>query len=265
MNALTILGSGTSTGVPILGCNCHICQSTNPANKRLRTSVFLATASGKNIVVDTSPDLRTQLLRAEVKRIDAALITHDHADHTHGIDDLRPFCFHQNQSLPVHCSPETAASLRRKFDYIFAPPARPVIGGGIPRLHLQEFHQGQTLIADENFTMFDLPHGYVQTTGFKHGGLAYLTDCHSIPHKVATFLREAQLEWLIIDCVKPEPHDTHMGYQQTRTALEQIQPRRAGLIHMGHEWDHEVLAERLRADGFHGAAPLKDGDIIRYS
>ncbi len=265
MNTLTVLGSGTSTGVPILGCNCHICQSTNPANKRLRTSVFLTTARGKKIVVDTSPDLRSQLLRADVRHVDAALITHDHADHTHGIDDLRPFCFHQNQSLPVHCSAETAQSLRRKFDYIFGTNLRPVIGGGIPRLHLQEFHSGAALITDEKFTMFSLPHGYVTSTGFMHGKLAYLTDCHSIPTAVAEQLRQADLEWLIIDCVKPEPHDTHMGYEQTRTALEQIKPRRAGLIHMGHEWDHEVLAERLIKDGFHGAAPLKDGDLIRYS
>ncbi|MBY0515767.1 MAG: MBL fold metallo-hydrolase [Bacteriovoracaceae bacterium] len=270
MNTLTVLGSGTSTGVPILGCKCRICQSTNPSNKRLRSSVFLETKNKKNILVDATPDVRTQLLTHNVQRVDAVFITHDHADHTHGIDDLRPYCFHQKSSLPVHCSEETAHSLKRKFDYIFDRhrlyhAERPVIGGGIPELDLQIFHSNQIQIAQEDFTLFSLPHGYVQTSAFKHGSLAYLTDCHSIAEEVVRDLKASSLEWLIIDCVKPGRHDTHMGYEQTRVFLEAIAPQNAGLIHMGHEWDHEELTHTLLKDGFKTARPLKDGDQLRYS
>ena len=262
MNVVTILGSGTSTGIPILGCKCDVCNSTNPANLRLRTSVFLTTALGKNILVDTTPDLRSQLLQHKPDSIDAVIMTHDHADHTHGIDDLRPYSLYQNKDLPLYCSPETAASIRRKFDYIFSP--KPVIGGGIPQLKLIEVPLGLLSIEQEDFEFFSLPHGRVHTTGFRHRSLAYLIDCHDVPIEVCERLKEMKLDWLIIDCVKPSPHDTHLGYDKTIEIIKKIQPLRAGLIHMGHEWDHDQLQLRLQRDGLLEAVPLKDGDILQY-
>lgn len=260
---MTILGSGTSTGVPILGCKCEVCNSTNPANSRLRTSVFLTTALGKNILVDTTPDLRLQLLRLKPERIDAVIMTHDHADHTHGIDDLRPYSFFQKKEIPLFCSPETAHSLRRKFDYIFDKKL-PVIGGGIPRLSLHEIQGSPLFIDSEDFEFFELPHGRLNTTGFRHKGMAYLIDCHDVPDEICRHLKDMRLEWLIIDCVKPGLHDTHLGYEKTIEIIKKIQPEKAGLIHMGHEWDHEDLAQRLRRDGLIEAVPLRDGDILQY-
>lgn len=263
MNIVTILGSGTSTGVPILGCKCDVCNSTNSANSRLRTSVFLTTTLGKNILVDTTPDLRFQLLRHKPERIDAVIMTHDHADHTHGIDDLRPFSFYQKQDLPLYCSPLTAQSLRRKFDYIFERKLPP-IGGGIPQLCLHEIRSSEFKIESEEFEFFQLPHGRLTTTGFRHKGLAYLIDCHDVPDEICRHLKGLQLDLLIIDCVKPGSHDTHLGYDKTIEIIKKIQPLKAGLIHMGHEWDHEDLAHRLQRDGLFEAVPLKDGDILQY-
>lgn len=270
MNTLTVLGSGTSTGIPILGCKCDVCQSTNPANKRLRASVFLQTDKQKNILVDATPDLRSQLLRADFHHVDAAIITHDHADHTHGLDDLRPFSFFQKKAIPIHCSHATADSLRKKFDYIFERDrlyhsGRPVLGGGIPQLDLVVYQAHQATIAEEEFKFFDLPHGYVTTSGFMHRSLAYLVDCHSVPSETLEVLAAQNLQWLVLDCVRPEPHDTHMGLAQTLEVLSRIRPQKAGLIHMGHEWDHEVLAATLKQKGFPWAVPLKDGDQLRYS
>lgn len=224
--------------------------------------MFLTTALGKNILVDTTPDLRFQLLQQKPDSIDAVIMTHDHADHTHGIDDLRPYSLYQKKDLPLYCSPETAASLRRKFDYIFSP--KPVIGGGIPQLKLIELPQGPFALEQEDFEFFSLPHGRVSTTGFRHGSLAYLIDCHDVPSTLCEHLRQKKLEWLVIDCVKPDPHDTHLGYGKTIEIIKKIQPKRAGLIHMGHEWDHEVLAQRLHRDGLFEAVPLKDRDILQY-
>ena len=263
MNIVTILGSGTSTGVPILGCKCDVCNSTNSANRRLRTSVFLTTVVGNNILVDTSPDLREQLLRHKPDSIDAVIMTHDHADHTHGIDDLRPYSFFQKRDIPLFCSPATAGSLRRKFDYIF-DQRFPIIGGGIPQLKLVEILSASQSIEGEEFEFFSLPHGRIHSTGFRHNKLAYLIDCHDVPEDVCQKLKEIKLDWLIIDCVKPERHDTHLGYEKTVEVINKIQPQRAGLIHMGHEWDHEVLKERLLRDGLIEALPLKDGDILHY-
>ncbi len=262
MNIVTILGSGTSTGVPILGCKCDVCNSTNPANSRLRTSVFLTTALGKNILVDTSPDLRSQLLRLKPDSIDAVIMTHDHADHTHGIDDLKPYSFFQKKELPLYCSVPTAASLRRKFDYIFEP--QPIIGGGVPQLKIIETPDAPFHIEGEDFEFFSLPHGRINSTGFRHSSLAYLIDCNDVPTKLCEQLKQKRLEWLIIDCVKPEPHDTHLGYEKTIEIIKKIQPQRAGLIHMGHEWEHETLQKRLLRDGLFEAVPLKDGDILQY-
>lgn len=269
MNSLTILGSGTSTGVPMIGCNCPVCNSTNASNNRLRTSVLLRTSSSKTILVDTTPDLRTQFLREKINYIDAAIITHDHADHTHGMDDLRPLCHLNNMTIPIHCSSKTSQSLRKKFDYIFDrkslfPKDRPIIGGGIPMLDLVELKDGQHLVAGSEFEFFSLPHGHGLTSGFIHQSMAYIVDCHDIPEKVVQRLREAQLDLLILDCVQPGPHQTHLGWEKARFFLEAIRPKRAGLIHMNHAWDHDNFCKTLLSLGMNWAVPLKDGDVLQY-
>lgn len=269
MNSLTILGSGTSAGVPMIGCNCLVCNSQDPSNNRLRTSVLLHTANSKTILVDTTPDLRTQFLREKIKYIDAAIITHDHADHTHGMDDLRPLCHLNKMTIPIYCSAKTAQGLKKKFDYIFErknifTQDRPILGGGIPMLDLVEFSDGKHFVADEDFEFFSLPHGYGLSSGFIHQSMAYVVDCHDIPTAVVQRLKEAQLDLLVLDCVQPEPHQTHLGWEKARTFLEYIRPKRAGLIHMNHEWDHEKFSQTILGHGIDWAAPLRDGDVLQY-
>jgi phosphoribosyl 1,2-cyclic phosphate phosphodiesterase len=231
---------------------------------------MLTTADKKNILVDTTPDLRTQLLRERINRVDAVIITHDHADHTHGMDDLRPLCRLHGVAIPVHCTFDTAQGLRKKFDYVFERHKifhsdRPVLGGGIPTLDLVEFEHGPHHIADEPFEFFALPHGYHTTSGFQHHGLAYIIDCNDVPASVLIKLRDAQLDWLVLDCVQPTPHQTHMGWEKAREILEFIRPKQAGLIHMNHDWDHEEFDRVIKAAGLDWAAPLKDGDVLHYS
>ena len=230
---------------------------------------MLTTTSGKNILIDTTPDLRTQLLRAKINCVDAVIVTHDHADHTHGLDDLRPLCRLNNMNIPVHCSPATAEGLRKKFDYIFDrdrlfPPERPVLGGGIPMLDLVEFHDGQHWVAGEEFEFFSLPHGHFQTTAFRLAGLAYLVDCHEVPQDILRRLRDKQLDYLVLDCVQPGPHQTHLGWDKAREILDFIRPKKAGLIHMNHDWDHEVFCQFLQAQGFDWAVPLIDGEVLHF-
>jgi len=252
----------------MIGCNCRVCNSPNPANNRLRTSVLLQLNDGKKILIDTTPDLRTQLLRANITRVDAVLVTHDHADHTHGMDDLRPLCRLNQQIIPIHATAHTAAALRRKFDYVFDRerlyPGQKILGGGIPTLSLQEFDYGQLTMAGHEFETFPLPHGHFTTAGFRQGKLAYLIDCHDVPKELAHRLRDAQLDWLVLDCVQPDPHETHLGFAKACEILTLIRPKRAGLIHMNHAWDHEDLTRALKEAGMAWAIPLKDGDVLQY-
>jgi phosphoribosyl 1,2-cyclic phosphate phosphodiesterase len=270
MNKITILGCGTSTGVPILGCKCRVCQSTDARNRRLRSSVILETSSGKNILIDTSPDLRTQLLRSHIDRINAAIITHDHADHTHGMDDLRPFGFIQGETLPIFTDGVTAHSLREKFPYIFKRETvfanTPILGGGIPKLELREIKpREEVAILDEPFEFFPLPHGHTDTLAVRHRAMAYVVDCRDIPPDVVQKLRDSRLELLIIDCLRPQPHQTHLHLDLTLKFIHAIAPRTAVLTHMGHEWDYLDLTSRLRDRGVKNVFPAQDAQSFLYS
>lgn len=269
MNKITILGSGTSTGVPILGCNCQVCQSNEPRNKRLRTSALLTTAFGKSILIDASPDLRAQLLTAHISEVHGVIITHSHADHTHGMDDLRPFAFKTKKDIPIYCDRTTATELSDKFPYIFQRHLlfkdRPVLGGGIPLLNLEIIGSEKHHICTEEMEFFSLPHGHTQTLGVRHGRMAYLVDCQEIPSETLRSLHDAKLEVLVIDCLREKPHDTHLHLDLTLEYIEKISPKISVLTHMGHEWDYLALLDQLERRGAKNVLPGIDGMSFLYS
>lgn len=269
MNKITILGSGTSTGVPILGCNCLVCQSNDLRNKRFRTSAVIGLPSGKNILIDASPDLRSQLLRSKIDMLDAVIITHDHADHTHGMDDLRPFGFKAKKALPVYSDASAARDLTRKFPYIFDRENyfqdKAILGGGIPQLDLKITQAGPDKILDEDFEFFSLPHGHENTLGIRHSKMAYIVDCREIPLDVLKKLSDSKLDLLIIDCLRPQPHQTHLYLDRTLEYIEVIQPKLAVLTHMSHEWDYLNLMSTLIRRGLKNIIPAIDGEVFLYS
>lgn len=269
MNKITILGSGTSTGVPILGCNCQVCQSNDLRNKRLRTSAVITLQSGKNVLIDASPDLRTQLLTSHFSMIDAVIITHDHADHTHGMDDLRPFGFKSSKALPVYTASETAGDLARKFPYIFDRnnyfKDKAILGGGIPLLDLNIIQDDKLKICNEEFEFFSLPHGHINTLGVRHRKMAYIVDCQEIPPATLKKLSESELELLIIDCLRPHPHQTHLHLDKTLDYISRIRPKLAVLTHLAHEWDYLALTHELLRRGVKNTFPAIDGQVFLYS
>ncbi|MCM2351535.1 MAG: MBL fold metallo-hydrolase [Bacteriovoracaceae bacterium] len=269
MNKITILGCGTSTGVPILGCKCQVCQSNESRNKRFRTSAVIELPDKKRILIDASPDLRSQLLKTDIDSLDAVIITHDHADHTHGMDDLRPFGFKSGKSLPVYADASAAKDLRRKFPYIFDREnyfkEKAILGGGIPLLDLQTTQEGFQLILGHPFEFFSLPHGHEDTLGILHEKMAYIVDCREIPERCVKRLQEAQLDLLIIDCLRPHPHQTHLHLELTLEYIRRINPKTAILTHMGHEWDYLNLIHELEKRGVKNTFPAIDGCSYLYS
>ena len=243
MTALTVLGCGTSTGVPLIQCWCEVCVSKNPRNKRLRASVWLQ-VNGKSFLIDTSTDLRQQALRAGIPRVDAVLYTHPHADHIHGIDELRSFNYIQKSDIPVYGNNWTCTDLRTKFPYIFSPPAV-VEGGGIPRLILNEFdaQKDSITILGEKFIPIPLVHGSKECVGYRLGNLAYVTDCNDIP--TASLNRMKDLEILVLDCVRLIPHPTHFNLDQALETAQALKAKKTYLTHLGHEFEYAKWKKKL--------------------
>lgn len=223
----------------------------------------------KRLLIDSSPDLRTQLLNSHIDSLDAVLITHEHADHTHGVDDLRPFGFVRKSTLPVYTDPHCAQSLRGKFPYIFDRENffkhKEILGGGIPLLDLVEIQEGPGKILDQDFEFFFLPHGHIKTTGLRHGKMAYLVDCETLPEVVLERLTVAQLDLFIIDCLRPKAHQTHLHFEKTIQYIQRIKPKTAVLTHLGHEWDYLNLMDNLKQHGVKNAFPATDGATFYYS
>lgn len=268
-NQMVILGSGTSTGTPISTCRCHVCSSLNPSDKRLRSSVLITTRQGQNILIDVGPDFRAQSLIHNIEKIDAVIITHDHADHCHGIDDLRPFSFGaKEKAIPVYVSAQTAQNLSTRFPYIFSQPSNlSSKGGSIPRLELKILQldpQQEVLIGGDNFSFFPLPHGNSWTMGIYHQGMAYLIDCHAIPQPLLDFLAKQNIDLLILDCARNVPHSTHLHWELSLEYFYQINPRRCGLIHISHDFLHQSLWQQCQQVAPNRLFPLADGLILDY-
>lgn len=225
---ITILGSGTSTGVPMVGCRCPVCTSDDPRDRRSRASI-LVEHGGKYILVDTSTDLRRQALREKIPHIDAVLFTHSHADHIHGIDDLRGFHFLHRRVIPCHATEETLAAIARNFGYIFRGMEQ---AGYAPLLEPHPVH-GPFSLFGLRATPVPLMHGAMHATGYRFGDAAYLTDCSRIPEGSRALL--AGLELLIIDGLRYTPHPNHFNIEGALQVVSELAPRRAVLTHLTHE------------------------------
>ena len=250
---VTILGSGTSTGIPVIGCRCKVCRSRNPKNKRLRASAWFQ-AGGKSILIDTSVDFRQQALTHKIPRVDAVLYTHPHADHIHGIDELRCYNFLQEGNIPVYGNEWSCRDLQHKFPYVFA--GEKPEGGGIPRLTLNRI-EGQTPFEAAGIPVTPLPHahGSQEALGYRIHSVAYVTDCSYIPAESLDRMRG--LSVLILDCVRLKPHRTHFNLDQALETVNQVRPRRTYLTHLGHDFDHSAWARKVTQGSFVGVRRLK--------
>jgi phosphoribosyl 1,2-cyclic phosphate phosphodiesterase len=249
---ITVLGSGTSMGVPTLGCHCRVCTSSDPRDNRLRPSLLLS-RGGHNIVIDTTPDFRQQALRARIESLDAVLLTHGHADHIMGFDDIRPYNIRQRSALPVYSNEETFRILRRAFSYVF--DGKPQLSS-IPSVTLREVSAPFELLG-LTFIPVPLVHGSMQVLGFRFGRAAYLTDFSSLPDSSLALLHD--LDELILDALRDVPHPMHQTVEQALALIKKLNPRRAWFTHVAHDLPHAETNERLRNLGHPNVQLAYDG------
>lgn len=224
----TFTGTGTSTGIPMLACNCPVCLSPDPLDKRLRTSGVLQ--SGQTTVVfDTGPDFRTQMLRFNFQWIDAILFTHQHKDHTAGLDDVRPYNYLQDRNMPLYVSEAVETHLRKEYYYVFERPDYP----GIPKFEFQRIVGGKPFtVGDLEVMPIPIMHGHLPILGFRCGKFAYLTDTNYIPESSLPLLKGVEI--LVIDALRKEEHYSHFHLEAALETIEKLQPREAYLIHISH-------------------------------
>lgn len=240
---ITVLGSGTSSGVPLVGCDCDVCKSPHPKNKRLRSSCLFQ-VNDKNILIDTSPDLREQALRHNIRRVDAVLYTHIHADHIHGIDEMRLYNAYQQSSIPVYGEAQTISHITRRFDYIFKPATSyPSL---IPRLE-PHVVSGTFDCLGVPVTMIPCHHGEKwMTYNYRIGNAAWLTDVSGIPESSYDLLRN--LDVLFLDGLRHKPHATHFHLTQSLDAAGRIGAKMTYLIHLTHDYNHDEFNKTLPAN-----------------
>jgi phosphoribosyl 1,2-cyclic phosphate phosphodiesterase len=236
---VTFLGSGTSAGVPMIGCSCAVCQSNDPRDKRLRPSILVTGPDGQ-VLVDTSPDLRQQALTHGIDRLDAVIFTHSHADHILGLDEVRRFNHMQGRPLPCYATEATWADIRRTFHYAFND--RPRTGGGVPEI-VQHVIDGPVTAGGMRFVPVPLWHGRMPVLGFRTGDFAYLTDCNRLDD--AAWPLVEGLDTLVIDALRDKPHSTHFTLTEALEVVRRLAPRRAYLTHMTHDLGHQATTARL--------------------
>jgi len=229
---ITVLGSGTSMGVPTIGCHCDVCSSNDPRDNRLRPSI-LVRYDGHSVLIDTTPDFRTQALRAKIARLDAILFTHEHADHIMGLDDVRPFNFRQQTSIPIYGSEATLAAIQRTFQYIFAGRPSPT---SIPKLDAHTLDGAAFDLFGLEFRPIKLLHGRGLVYGYRFGDAAYLTDHSDIPDESLAQLQG--LDILFLDALRHKPHPTHSTVERSIAYAQQLNPRRTFFTHICHELPH---------------------------
>jgi phosphoribosyl 1,2-cyclic phosphate phosphodiesterase len=230
---ITVLGSGTSVGVPTIGCHCAVCTSSDPRDNRLRPSILVSYA-GRNVLIDTTPDFRTQALRARIARLDAVVFTHSHADHIMGLDDVRPFNFRQGGRIPIYAAPETMDALRRVFRYIWQEGKRE---SNVPQLEQVVLDGAPFDVFGLEFQPVPILHGSQTIFGFRFGAAAYLTDHSAIPETSLAMLHG--LDVLFLDALRYKPHPTHSTVDQSKKTVELLAPRRAFFTHICHDLGHE--------------------------
>ena len=253
---LTFLGTGTSFGVPQIGCECLVCRSTDPRDKRTRVGAVVE-SMGTHVLIDTPPELRLQLIAASIHDIDAVLFTHDHADHTHGLDDIRAISVLRATPLPMYGPAETLASLSKKFPYIFDAAIRPVPGTSKPEGSARALEPGRAeRIGTLDVISLEVPHGPMRVFGYRIGPLGYITDAKTIPEPVRRLLAaDGGIKVLVLNALFREEHPTHLSIGQAVETAQRIGAARTYLTHLTHHHAHAELEQELPP----GIAPAFDG------
>ncbi|NLN74976.1 MAG: MBL fold metallo-hydrolase [Armatimonadetes bacterium] len=240
---ITFLGTGTSHGVPMIGCDCPVCRSDDPKNTRTRSSVYIETGESR-ILIDTTPEMRIQMLREDISRVDAILFTHSHADHIFGLDDVRRFNDFNRCALPCYGNDVTLRDIRRSFEYVFVPTQ---IGGGKPSLDLIAVN-GPFTAAGISVIPIKVKHGKLDVLGYRIGDFAYVTDVSFIPETSLDLLEN--LNTLVLGVIRPKPHETHLSLGEGVELVEMLQPKRAYFTHIAHQLDHQstnaILPQHIR-------------------
>jgi len=235
---VVLLGTGTSQGVPIIGCDCEVCRSLDYRDKRLRTSAFIE-VDGKHLLIDTGPDFRQQMLRESISRLDAVLFTHAHRDHTGGLDDIRAFNFMQEMDMPTYATPEVLGQLQADFAYIFEKHAY----FGLPRLELHEIGDGPFLVKGVSVTPLPVMHLRLPVTGFRIGNFSYITDANHIPDATLELLKGTSV--LVLNALQIAEHLSHFNLEQALQMIDIIKPQRAYLTHISHKLGLHSKIEKL--------------------
>jgi len=239
---LILLGTGTSTGVPVIGCRCNVCTSSNPRNNRTRTGVLVRAPEG-NFVIDTPPELRIQLLREHIDLVHAAVFTHAHADHIYGLDDLRIFGYRLDRRLALCCEEPVEAQLRTTFGYAFTAPDPDAHHFAIPRLEFRRIGVEPFELLGLTVTPIRLLHGKLPVLGFRIGDVAFCTDVSEIPEESWPLLQG--LDTLVLDALRDEPHPTHLNVAQALAVIERVKPKQAYFTHIAHTLEYATTNARL--------------------
>ncbi len=254
---LTFLGTGTSFGVPVIGCHCRVCRSPDPRDRRTRVGAVVETDAGTRLLIDTPPELRMQLVANDIDRVDAVLYTHDHADHTHGIDDLRAVSKRRGGHLPMYGSAETLDSLAQKFRYIF-DDSPPPPGSSKPEAQGRALQPGVTTkIGAVDVTPVAVPHGRVTVFAYRVGPLAYVTDAQTVPDAALAAMRGARV--LLINALFRTEHPTHLSIPEAIRVAQRVGADRTYFTHLTHESFHADLEAELPR----GISPAFDGLTVR--
>ena len=246
---ITFLGTGTSMGIPMIGCRCQTCTSQDPRDTRLRTSLWIEVGD-KNIVIDTGIDFRAQALKWRIQTVDTVLFTHHHVDHIFGLDELRPINFLQKKTVQVFSDAQTLSELKRIYPYVFDGEGCP---SDIPKINHQTFNNKPFRVEEIMVTPIPLLHGNLPITGFRIGTMAYCTDVSFIPDESYDLLRN--LDVLILGALRDTPHPTHFNLKEAEKEAQKIGAKKTYFVHMSHELSHSNMLQRLPSQ----MAPAYDG------